>query len=291
MAMSLTTAFQKFANWGIVRVAVQPANRLLQALGPFEIKIGDQSVFANSVDRLISLTLLRRGGSEDHELTLWRSLCGPGMVVIDVGSNLGLYAFVAAECVGPSGRVIAIEAAPDNAELMRLGCERNGHRNVEIVEAAAADRSGVIELALRDEHHGDHQVANASPERTRIAVPAVTLDELVGSPAAVDRIKLDVQGAEALVIRGMSEVLKDSPKLIVFSEFWPKGLSRCGMRASDYLQFWRKAGFDVFEVVGTHRLSRVDDDEGLERRCGASGYTNLIFSRDSNRLASVAQLC
>ena len=288
--MSLTTAFQRFSNLNIVRIAVHPANRLLRTLGPFEFKIENQSVFANSVDRVISLALLRSGGSEDPELSLWRQVCGPGMTVADVGSNLGLYAFVAAECVGQRGRVIAIEAAPDNADLIRLGCKRNGYRNIDLVQAAAAERSGEVELAIRDEHRGDHQIANTSSTRRRIKVAAVTLDELVGRPAKIDRIKIDVQGAEALVIKGMNQILKDSPQLIVFSEFWPKGLSRCGMRASDYLAFWRDAGFDIFEIVSRSRL-RLVDDEALASRYGSSGYTNLVISRDRHYLANVAQLC
>ncbi|MDT5101970.1 MAG: hypothetical protein QOC76_5707 [Mycobacterium sp.] len=134
-----------------------------------------------------------------------------GDVCVDAGANCGYYSLLLAQRVGASGKVIAIEAAPDNAQRLRANLELNGATdNVEVVVAACAGQKGELTLYL---HPHNDALCRLNPpakgERDRrqfgstwipVQVPADTLSSIVGSEAGnVSFIKLHIEGAEAEV--------------------------------------------------------------------------------------------
>src|SRR5262249_7527682 len=70
------------------------------------------------------------GTFEPHCLRYLKSCAGEGATILDVGANIGVYTLEGSLAVGPSGRVIAIEAAPSHAEALRKNIQRNGMTNV-----------------------------------------------------------------------------------------------------------------------------------------------------------------
>lgn len=275
------TAFlQKCADNRMVAKAVVGINRLLAKLGPWHLKMEGQHVYFATLDRLVVILLHKMAPAEKGELDFFRGLCRPGYVVLDVGANLGVYALVAAALVGDQGRVVAVEASPDTHALLRKAVQRNGYQNLRLVNAAATDRSGPVSFFIREEHTGDGQLAAEGDHRCAVQVPGMTLDQVVGPDPRVDLIKLDIQGAEAMAIKGMDAILRANPTLKVISEFWPKGLERCGMDPRDYLAWWRGQGFKVYEISEDQGelLALPTDDQVMDRAQGER-YINLFFSR------------
>src|SRR5262249_25593686 len=89
---------------------------------------------------------------EAYEQTLAAMLTqhlGPGLTVIDIGAHVGLHTLMFSRRVGPSGRVLAIEASPANARLLRSHILWNDCRNVEVVEAAVGDREDHVSFRFR----------------------------------------------------------------------------------------------------------------------------------------------
>jgi FkbM family methyltransferase len=141
----------------------------------------------------------------------------PGMTVLDVGASFGLFSIAAARGVGRTGRVFAFEPASRTAAALEAHLRCNGvAERVEVVRAAAAERSGratfweqetsflasLVELAPRREED-----RFAGPVESR-SVAAVSLDDFCrerGVEPAV--LKVDVEGAEAAVLRGARELL------------------------------------------------------------------------------------
>lgn len=136
---------------------------------------------------------------------------------VDVGANAGDFSVWAARCGGPDTRVLAIEAEPENArwlqrtvELNRLGSQ------VSVVQVAASDSDGETELILTDwngthsivENELHHEIEMFRP-RGRVTVATRRLDDLIReSPLPrVDMVKIDVEGAELVVLRGAPELL------------------------------------------------------------------------------------
>jgi FkbM family methyltransferase len=152
-----------------------------------------------------------------------------GDVVYDVGANIGWYSLLAARAVGSGGRVVAFEPSLANAALVQRNAERNHFTNVSVVAAALTDRDGWIPFLDKGNLEGrlDKDDFDAQAQRRarrdqkikgRRAVPAATLDawlEQTGeSPPSL--VKIDVEGSEVGVLRGMTRTLAMSgPTLII----------------------------------------------------------------------------
>jgi FkbM family methyltransferase len=159
-----------------------------------------------------------------YERGLLRALereLAPGDVVVDVGAHVGVHALSAARRLrdlGRGGRVIAFEPAPDSAEVLRMAAARNG-LDVEVVQTALGEEEGTVEL-LGDPRYGAHDAGVRSQfgiGQVVARAPLATFDAWA-ERAGLDRldvVKLDIEGAEILALRGMRESLVElRPRLL-----------------------------------------------------------------------------
>ncbi|WP_135468139.1 FkbM family methyltransferase [Crenalkalicoccus roseus] len=198
---------------------------------------------------------------------MWRNV-RPGQVALDLGANHGYYTILLADLVGAEGAVHAFEPNPRLAELLRLNVSVNGFWHVARVHAAAvADRAGVLPflVPLRDPKNAclvepGQAARELDPALfARHEVPALTLDEAV--PGRADFVKIDVEGAEEAVWRGMQRLIARSPGIGILMEFNPH---RCrdprAILAEMAARFpLREVGFDGLAVP-------CDPAQVLERR-------------------------
>ncbi len=153
------------------------------------------------------------GRYEPNEFSVLTTILKPGMVVLDVGANLGLYSLFASRLVGREGKVIALEPSSREFEQLTSNLDLNGLSNVRAVRAAASDREGEIELLVAVALHSGHNTTGGFGYETaldhRERVPAITLDRLVTCEklSRVDLIKIDIEGGELAALRGASETL------------------------------------------------------------------------------------
>jgi len=126
---------------------------------------------------------------------------GPGDTIIDVGAGIGEDAVVFSKLVGPSGRVIAIEAHPGTFACLQGTIERSGLANVVAVQCAIADREGVLTMS-DDDAHLANSVLKAGGG---VDVPARTLDALLAELGIgeVGLLKMNIEGAERPAMAGM----------------------------------------------------------------------------------------
>jgi FkbM family methyltransferase len=137
---------------------------------------------------------------------------------VDGGAAFGFYVLYA-RAVNPEVEVTAIEANPRQADVLQKTLKRNGV-DVRVVRAAASDVSGVATLSL-----AGGLSSTESPQwgtADRIEVEAVTIDELFAEPPGL--VKIDVEGAELRVLRGMERSLSHR-RTTVFCEIKPMNLS------------------------------------------------------------------
>lgn len=160
------------------------------------------------------------GGFETAEISSAIELASPGTTAFDVGANVGIYSVAIARAVGSHGLVVAIEPDTANVSRLRENLALNSIANVQVVEAVAGDREEVVELQIADDPAYNSVMGiegNHVSVGTR-AVRSVTLDRLwedLGRPA-VSFVKIDVEGAEASVLRGARAMLAaQHPALLV----------------------------------------------------------------------------
>ncbi len=208
----------------------------------------------------------------------------PGQVAVDVGANVGLLTLLFARQVGPNGRVIAFEPAPLAFGLLSANIAINSYRNVQAVPAAVMDYSGWVELHLCCSGDSDNRVAGvamAGPLRETILVPCVALDHHFVTGSRVDFIKVDVQGAEQLALKGMRRVLDENRDVVLMLEYAPAALVNAGTAPPDYLADLRSMGFAFYDLPDDGD-ERPVDEEWLLTHIGASGQrqqTNLLLRR------------
>lgn len=203
------------------------------------------------LDALDSLDLSTRGYHEKFETEIFQKTVRAGNVVVDLGANIGYYTLIAARLVGNSGKVFAFEPDPENFALLKKNVEANGYTNVVLVEKAVADVSGRTTLFFFSESKGGSMIHDAPGSSGSILVETVTLDDFFKSfRGDIHVIKMDVEGAERKVLRGMENVLRKNPGVKIFTEFQPGGLALCGTRPEEYLQALRNYGFRFYHING-----------------------------------------
>jgi FkbM family methyltransferase len=190
----------------------------------------------------------------------------PGWHCLDVGANHGYYTLVMADGAGPKGRVVPIEPTPKLAELLRQTLDVNGFPYVEVLQKAASDADGKTLQLVVPAHRSlnAHLVEAAGPTEDAVAVESVTIDAVTRDWPRVDLIKIDVEGAEESVWRGMEQTISGNRDVIVVLELNidryddPRG----------FLETIESAGFALRYIDVDAEVKDVTIDELLRRQVG-----------------------
>jgi FkbM family methyltransferase len=218
------------------------------------------------------------GRYEPQETLLLGRLLAPGETFVDVGSHWGYFSLRAAERVGASGRVVAIEADPRIYRILARNFALNGLPTGDAVHAAAAAEPGVLILAGFDEAQDNWGVSRltAAPSPAgadRFEVTARPVDALLDDLGVgeVALLKMDIEGAEALALPGMRAGLQAGRYRRVLIELHPEAIRDLGSDAKAAIRPLIEAGYKGWTVdhsAGTSRdaaYGRVAGPEALLR--------------------------
>ena len=234
-------------------------------------------------DRWLALALHRCSLMGRDDLAFLRAHVRSGMRVVDIGANQGLYTLLFSGLVGEMGQVWAFE--PDDVLFAALeqNLAANDATNVRALHRALGAASGTMTLYRSLLNSGDNRLAAAGRDRAHVAVEvAVEPVENLLAGERVDFIKMDVQGWEMEVFRGMGQLLDDPRNmgLGIYFEYWPRGLRDAGSDPLAPLEFLAGRGFSIYQPTGGALGERVNDFAGLARPAKPNAYTNLYARRD-----------
>jgi FkbM family methyltransferase len=171
----------------------------------------------------------------------------PGDVVVDAGANIGVHAVEMAAVVGPGGRLVCFEPLPHIADALRRTLLVNGLAGQsEVYSKALSDETGTADLFVASHSPLTSLFpAEDSGSEPPARVELTTLDDAVPSAARVDLVKMDVEGAEPRVWRGMRRVREENHRLAVIVEWSASHFARSGESADDFLSEIVRDGFEV----------------------------------------------
>jgi FkbM family methyltransferase len=184
------------------------------------------------------------------------SLLGPGDTVFEVGANLGTETLAFANLVGPTGRVVAVEADPTTAAALRARVTAAALPHVTVVNEAVAAQRGTLHLARAAEHFSGQNYVSDDPAAGEVVVEATTADELVtrfGPPAFV---WVDIEGSEYGFLRGASQLLR-ATRPVMFMEVSGGTMHRSGGTIRAFCALLEELSYAAFDS-DTRRLAPID---------------------------------
>jgi FkbM family methyltransferase len=157
----------------------------------------------------------------------------------------------AARAVGPSGQVVAFEPEPSNLDLLNRNVRLNRLTNVVVEGKGLSNAAGSFKLFLERGNLGMHSLVVEHEGRQYIDVETVRFDDYWKGQGDIKLVKIDTEGAEAMILEGMGETLRRHKGLELIVEFAPER--------------WRKSGYDPDKVLeGLYQLgfkaSVIDED-------------------------------
>jgi FkbM family methyltransferase len=167
---------------------------------------------------------------ESATTALFHQVLRPGMVVFDVGANVGYYSMLAARALGATGHVHSFEATPIVANRIRENLAINGLDNVTVNNLAVCDRVGTVEFRVQPDDSEGNSLVHYEAGWETVRVPATTLDEYTTEHkiSHVNLIKIDVEGAEGMVLAGASGLLSGDECPVLIIESNPATLEAAG---------------------------------------------------------------
>ena len=242
------------------------------------MKVWGAQVRPPNVNRAVAAWLHNAGLMGGAERRFFESAVGRGQLVVDVGANQGIFTLLFSRLVGPEGRIVALEPEPALFGALDRNCRLNAAANVTRLRMAAGETRSQGVLHCSRFNSGDNRLTDSVNGPT-VPVEIVPLDELLPTEQ-VGFIKIDVQGYEMNVVKGMKAIMDRSPALKVFFEYWPSGLSYAGCAPGELLDFFTDRRFALFELSrgGLRRLR--GGDGARSTKSGEWSWRNLLAARD-----------
>jgi FkbM family methyltransferase len=186
---------------------------------------------------IVTSVLIAEGDWFEQELEFWRCQIQPGMTIIDVGANVGVYTFSAAQRVGATGRVLAVEPFSGCVQCLQETRRINQMPWVTVCAGAASDRNGTAQLALQAASELNEVVMDEGDNSGNFEqVACFTLDSLVTAENLdrVDFLKIDAEGHEMSVLKGSDRILTEFKPVILYENI--AGSQGSNLPVAAYLQ-------------------------------------------------------
>jgi len=235
-------------------------------------------------------------GVWEPNLTHWLyKRLGPESTFVDVGANIGYYSVLASHRVGPLGQVVSIEASPRFHGALMENLRANECANVRSVNSAVSDTAKPLTFYLEDATNlgATSVVRPARAAQSTFEMTALTLPEILTEEELCRArvIKIDVEGAEAAVVRGLTPALdRLRPDVELVIEVAPERLAMQGDSVEDVIAPLRQRGFNLYRIDNAYEAysyppAMEDPAVPVRWRGPVTGNCDLVFSRvDAEKL-------
>lgn len=257
----------------IVVFVIIPDWRMIHFRITGKTTVDGSTFYLHPNDNYLTQSIVRNGEYEPTETQLVRQILKEGDVFIDVGANIGWYTIHASKLVGSRGHIFAFEPEPTNLQLLRKNIEVNGLGNVTVDERGLSNAAGSFKLFLEKDNLGMHSLVMEHGGQRYINVNTIRFDDYWGDRGEIKLVKIDTEGAEGMILDGMSETLKKQKNLELIFEFAPYRLVKSGYDPDKLLSDLYKLGY---------KASLIDEDSRTVIEMGTPSVKDLNLPRDDS---------
>jgi FkbM family methyltransferase len=204
-------------------------------------QVGERSVIQADAHVYHSARAKYANPPDWNEMQAWKRALGPGSLFVDVGANVGVYTLWAIEA---GAEVIAVEPSPTARERLSSNLGLNGY-SAEIVPAALAGEEGTMRLTTELDNQNHLVLSGAENGTGSVEVPVLTLDGVVGD-RTVDGLKVDVEGAERLVLTGARRLLAEQRIKLIQLEWNESSEALLGETREPIVELLSGHGYELF---------------------------------------------
>lgn len=190
---------------------------------------------------------------------------------LDVGANIGYTSTVFAQFINSKFQVHAFEPEIENiAHLKKIIASKKNYSNIIVNGCACGEKSGVITLWKNRDHHADNRIVTEAfkntlnNEKECYEVSIIALDDYALSNNILNSIsfvKIDVQGFELPVLKGMVKIIEQNPKLVLAFEYSPGQMKDLGFPAQELMDFLKEFNFYILKKNG--QLTKTNSEDLL----------------------------
>lgn len=239
-------------------------------------------IFLDPKDQVISRYIAIKKEWEQNETNFLKTIIHEGMIVVDIGANIGYFSLLLSNLIGSTGKVFSFEPNPRSFNFLKKNTEQNKIKNIKIFQNAVGNKDRMTKLFLSKINFGDNRISptlieDTDAEREIIDVKMVTLDNILQNET-IDFLKVDSQGAEMKILEGAKKTLEKNKKIKMFLEFWPIGLKSQGCEPLNFLSKIHSLGFKIYDLEVD-----ISNEILIEELCAKYTeklYTNLYCIRE-----------
>jgi len=231
----------------------------------------------------LSMELATNGIWEKIETEFMLKTIKKGDIVIDIGANIGYFTLLFAKCVGQNGKVFAFEPEPKNFELLKKNISVNKYENVVCENSAVSNKNEKIKLYLSEKSVGQHRIySSGEVSDNSVLVDSITVDDYFKNinKEKITFIKIDAEGTEFFILKGMEKLLDKIDFLKIILEFDPNQIRDSGCDPIDLLNFLKNKGFNFsFSNKKRNEFESVDINYLIKQFVEKNFPTNLLCTR------------
>ena len=200
-----------------------------------------------------------------------------------MGANIGYFTLEFARLVGSRGKVISFEPHPEIYKVLQRNVRRNNYHNIVLNNVACGESDSQMKLHLSTENEGNHKIVENNSSKGSVVTQVVRLSELIVLTAP-RLIKMDIEGAELLAIKGIGSDILATQEIDFVLEYHPYEMAFFDIEGTDILDLLSKYGYKFRNLAyGDFPIIKKEEILATYRKEGR-GITNLFCSKSINKI-------
>ena len=241
---------------------------------PITVKTGyGKKLIVSARDAGLGLMLRTHSEYEPLLTEYLRANVKQGDAAVDIGANVGYFTKQLSGLVGKKGKVVGFEPSDTNWKYLTKNVA--GFSNVIIEKIALGDSKGIQKFSEDSANPGENGLSKSG----KLQVETTTMDGWMKAKLIknINLIKIDVEGAEVMVLNGAKVMIRNQKKIIVICEYNPEALLKLGYTTNDLIKSLRSCGLKIHEIIDERLKVKCDyTPKKLDMMLDKSAYVTLI---------------